>query len=414
MREEDVRGIFARTLDAPPVPTTGTDEIVVAGRRLERRRKTLTMGGTVTAVAAGIVAVGLILQTANGAGPGSVDGGSPVARWDPAGPADPRGDYSDSLGQAIAENIPQAEVDAAGDGPFVFAWNEDKTAIIAQDRLDLVGHDTLFLDVSVQEPRLDGDVDARLRELAGCAEDCTLSDFGGGRRLLTKEDQVTPDDFGPRNRYQVLVARPDGTVATAALRVEDDSPGTIAVTMDQLTAVVKAIPDASESTEEPEPSDDETNPSNIAAMLDEALAKEVERQFPGADLTDYTDYEGFDKLGFKYGNTIDGWRSDGLIVVATPPDMSIHAEVYDEMSDPLRKVPNMAKCAAFGGCAQNDGPDGEKIFIVPGQNPEDFIGVWVVRDDDSIARVTISAVEDAPITITPEQVTAIALALPML
>ncbi|HEY1176084.1 MAG TPA: hypothetical protein VGF17_07995, partial [Phytomonospora sp.] len=328
MRHEEVRGLFARTLNTPPVPATGTDAIVAEGRKLERRRRTAAYGGsTLAAVVA--VAVGVaLLQPGGGSGPGIDGAEGPAANWNTSGEPDPKGDYADALALIVGEGLPGVNVDTVNDTAFLFAWNEDRTAIVSTDHLEIEGEDSLVLDVTIQEPKPGTDVEARLQELAGCAGDCALSEFGNGRRLLTKEDQVQPDTFGPRSRLWALVSRPDGTVATGALWVEDDTPGTIAMPLEQLTEIVAALPDTTTApVGGPSPEDSETNPANIAAMLDEALAEEVERQFPDSDLTDYTGYEGFDELGFRYGETIDGWRSDGLILVATPPNMSVLAEV---------------------------------------------------------------------------------------
>src|SRR5688500_13466084 len=98
MREEEVRGLFARTLDTPPVPASGTDEIVAAGRRLERKRRNYTYTGVAAAVLAAVVGIGF-LQPAGG----GVDGAAapPENHWDPSGPADPGGRYAEAIWETV-------------------------------------------------------------------------------------------------------------------------------------------------------------------------------------------------------------------------------------------------------------------------------------------------------------------------
>ncbi|GIG71183.1 hypothetical protein [Phytomonospora endophytica] len=414
MREEEVRGLLARTLDVPPVPASGTDDIISAGRRRVRNRNGLLGGGSalavVTAAAVGIA----ILGPGGGGGAVPNDGAGPsaVGYWTPSGEPDPRSDYTDSMSEAVGEGLPQVELESQGDsGFFNFEWNEDMTAITAQERLKIEGDDALWLNVTVQEPRLDGDVDARLKDLAGCAEDCALSDLDAGRRLLTREDQTQPDDFGPRTRYQALIARPDGTVATTALWVDDNTPGTIALTMDELVTVARAIPDTDEAPiggPAPEDTDESKDPGDGVpdpdgpADADGTLLAAVENAvatFTDAELTKVP----YDNWGYEFvwGSAIGSKEFRGLL---TFPDGS-RFELTVEIEAFRTSLPaeDRAQLESRGKCGAGDSdcdyydlqPDNLVLTKVqPTSGEQVLYRVWTTRSDDSYVGIFIEPFED--------------------
>ncbi|MEV0645025.1 hypothetical protein AB0I28_07150 [Phytomonospora sp. NPDC050363] len=418
MREEEVRGLFARTLETPPVPQRGTDQIIMAGRGVVRRRRTFTVGGSVLAAVVA-VAVGFNVLQSGGGGAGLDGAGPTAAQWDPTGPADPLGDYSGAVGRAVAESMPQAEHDDFGEPPFAFAWNEDRTAIVTEGYLKISGGDALNLDVTIQEPRPGADVDERMEALAECADDCALSDLEDGRRLLTKEDQVTPDDFGPRTRYQAMIARPDGTVATAALRVDDNSPGTIALTMDQLIEVARALPETSdapvggpapEDTGSSEaPPDGPDGPADPDGALLAAVENAVATFAGGAELS-RVPYEGLE-YEFTWGSTIGSKVFHGLLTFPDGKKYQLTVEIQSFRT----KIPadGRAQLEARGKCGASDDCDystmlPDQTVLTKATAAEDANGrpvtlhrAWMTRSDDSFAGIFIEPFEDEGSAVPP-------------
>lgn len=408
MREEDVRGVLARTLDTPPVPATGTDAIIAEGRRMVRRRRGFAYTGVTAAVLAAVVGVGAVLQP----GTGGLDGADSSPYWDPSGVADVNYEYDQATLVAIANALPGGEVEDIN-GSRMFDWNAERTAIVAELAVHYENEDTQRLTITVQEPRPDADVDQRLKDLAGCAEDCTLTDTDRDRRLLTRLDRFDPDDFGPRNREQALVARTDGTIVTAAAWAEDDSPGTVVLTADKLAGIAQHLPEiayapvgtvssdeASASYEAPPVGD------SWAGFLDKKLENGISSILPDAVLTD--DIDSPDKVGYRADASINGYRSHGTIVLPVPPNMNFTAETYGPVENPFDTIEELAGCAEVGGCSRTDITD-SAYFTAVGP---DSIAVWAVRDSGLIARLTVEATEDAPLPLTPEEVLDIVRGIP--
>jgi hypothetical protein len=329
-----MRGLFNEALDGTdPVPTSGTDDIVTAGRRRVLRRRAAIGTSAIAGIAALAAAVAIPIGISgrptplDAAGPGTREEEAEVPDVNSCETPDVQSDeqlaiaamydqaldtamtaIGGSLGGYCGETEPEYDgfhFDAEADG-----YRYEELAIFADSGEHAV------LRVDVWEPS-DTAASVRMESLADCGGadvTCTWDEDEEARPLLLVEETRTlivdaeENPEGDQVPVQAaLLERSDGVIVHVELE-EALRTGSLSTTPQQLAGIARAIPVGQEA---PELEGDGTGGYTLPddADLAQALVDGISEQYPGATVSPATEVEFSEQEqteayaeGYYYGN----------------------------------------------------------------------------------------------------------------